>query len=146
MKQILIIKGVSNTGKTTKINEIANWIITTYGVPNTIGLDPLDLEKNTFGILIFKNLKIGINSAGDDLASVKKIERIQEECDIIICCCRTKGETYQFLYKNFIRSKGWIDIYFDAPTFASHAISKQADRDDLIVNGIKCCLIGLEKL
>ncbi len=146
MKQILIIKGVSNTGKTTKINQIANWIINEYGIPNTIGLDPLDMEKNTIGILTIKNLKIGINSAGDDLASVKKIERIQNECDIIIGCCRTKGETFQFYYKNYTRSKGWMDIYFNSQKFPKVDLNNQSFRDDLTIEGIRCCLIGLEKL
>lgn len=145
MKQILIIKGVSNTGKTTKINEIANWIINTYGASNTIGLDPLDMGKNIFGILTVKNLKIGINSAGDDLASVQKIERIQNECDIIIGCCRTKGETFQFYYKNYTRGKGWMDIYFNSDEFPAADLINQKLRDDLIIDGLKCCLIGLEK-
>lgn len=32
MKKIFILKGVSNTGKITKINLIANWIIKTYSI------------------------------------------------------------------------------------------------------------------
>lgn len=146
MKQILIIKGVSNTGKTTKINQVANWIINTYGIANTIGLDPSNFKKNSFEILTIKNLKIGINSAGDDLASVKKIESLQDDCDILISCCRSKGATYQFFYKNYIRRNGWIDIYFDSPRFPEHEKIKQVHRDDKLNNEIRCCLTGLDKL
>lgn len=146
MKKLLVLKGVSNTGKTTKINNIARWIIHTYGVPNTIGLDPADLLKNTFGILTVKNLRIGINSAGDNLKCVKKIEKIEQDCDIIICCCRTRGTTYQYLYQNFKRSTGWIELYLNCEEYPANAVPDQKLRDMRIVEDLKCHLIGLEKL
>lgn len=69
------------------------------------------MGKNTFGILTINHLNIGINSAGDDLESVKKIERTQNECDIIIGCCRTKGILINFFIKIIpgVRA-GWLSI------------------------------------
>lgn len=146
MKKILILKGVSNTGKTTKINTIAKWIMNTYGAPNTIGLDPNNLLKNTLGILTVKNFRIGINSAGDSLKCVKKTEAIEQNYDILICCCRTRGITYQYFYKNYKRSNGWIDIYLNCEQYSSNAVKQQHLRDSTILNELKVHLIGLQKI
>lgn len=150
MKKIFILKGVSNTGKTTKINQIAEWIINTYSVANTIGLDVTDLEKNTWGVLIIGKLKIGINSAGDDENEIKKIDKLlkkfDNDIDIIICACRTKGISYQHLYKNYIRPKGWLDTYINVEEHNPTDLASQSARDIIIHNELKAWLTGLEKL
>lgn len=56
MKKILILKGGNDSGKTTKINQVAEWIINTYSIPNTIGLDVMNYRKDTFGILTIGKL------------------------------------------------------------------------------------------
>lgn len=146
MRKLIVLKGAGDTGKTTKINTLANWIINTYSIPNTIGLYPGNLLKNTFGILTIKNLRIGINSSGDTLACVKKIEKIEKDCDIIICCCRTQGITYQYLYKNYNRRTGWIEIYLPCEKYPMSDVNNQNLRDIRIFEDLKCHLIGLEKI
>lgn len=148
MKKIFILKGVSNTGKTTKINQVAEWIITTYSVPNTIGLDITNYEINTWGVLTIGNLVIGFNSAGDNLNEIKKVDKIVRDfpnVDIIICACRTKGITYQHLYKNYIRRNGWLDTYINVDELLPTDIVNQQIRDNRIVRELETWLIGLEK-
>lgn len=150
MKKIFILKGVANTGKTTKINQIAEWIINTYSVANTIGLDVTDLEINTWGILTIGKLKIGFNSAGDNDDEIKKIDKLlnkfENNIDIIICACRTKGVSYQHLYKNYIRPKGWLDTYINVEEYKPTDLINQSARDIRVFNELKVWLIGLEKL
>lgn len=150
MKKIFILKGVANTGKTTKINQIAEWIINSYSVANTVGLDVTDLEINTWGVLTIGKLKIGINSAGDNEGEIKKIDELlnkfDNDIDIIICACRTKGISYQHLYKNYIRPKGWLDTYINVEEYKPTEVAKQSARDARIFNELKVWLTGLEKL
>lgn len=146
MKKLIVLKGVSNTGKTTKINTLANWIINTYSIPNTIGLDPGNLLKNTLGILTINNLGVGINSSGDTLACVKKVVAMAEDCDTMICCCRTKGITYQYLYKNYNRKTGWIEIYLPCEKYPMSNVNDQKLRDIRVLEDLKCHLIGIEKI
>lgn len=148
MKKIFILKGVSNTGKTTKINLIAEWIINTYAIPNTIGLDSTNYEINTWGVLTIGNLKIGINSAGDNETEILKVDQLVNQfpdVDIIICACRTKGITYQHLYKNYIRRNGWLDTYIHVEEYQSSNLASQTARDTRILNELRTWLIGLPK-
>lgn len=147
MKKIFILKGVSDTGKTTKINTIAQWIIENYGAENTIGLNIDNLEINTWGILKVGNLIIGINAAGDNEHEILKVDDLvkQFDIDIIICACRTKGITYQHLYKNYIRRNGWLDTYIDVNHLDKNDISGIQNRDTRILEELRTWLVGLEK-
>ena len=145
MKRIIILKGVSNTGKTTKINIIADWIIKKYSIPNTIGLDVTDFGKDTVGLLRVNNLIIGINTAGDDDNCIKQIDTIAPKCDILICSCRTKGITYQHIYKNYNRSLGWLETKINVDEITPGNITTQSVRDATIIEELKTWLTGLEK-
>ncbi len=145
MKKIFILKGVSETGKTTKINTIANWIITNYKIPNTIGLDSLNFKKDSNGILTINKLNIGINSAGDNIGEIKKIDVFAPNVDIIVCACRTKGATYQHLYKNYTRPNGWLAVYINVDEFPKLDLVNQKIRDNRIIDELQTWLIGLEK-
>lgn len=150
MKKIFILKGNDNTGKTQKIKQIANWIITDYSVANTIGLDMTNSKKDVYGVLTINKLKIGFNSAGDNLDEVIKIDdlvkQFDNDIDIIICACRTKGGSYQHLYKNDIRPKGWLDMYLNVEEYSKTDVVNQSARDVRIITELKAWLIGLEKL
>lgn len=144
MKKIFIVKGKSNTGKTTTINTVAKWIIETYGIPNTIDLNFEKLYVDSKGLLTIGNFKIAINSAGDDLASVKKIETIEyQEADIILCSCRSKGETYHYVTGKFNQNTGYIVnyIYLDKEI---NEINK--DILKLSIERLKAFLLGLPKI
>ncbi|WP_146171743.1 hypothetical protein [Flavobacterium magnum] len=150
MNKIIILKANSNTGKTTKINTIADWIITTHGAANTIGLDPAHLTKDSCGVLTVGKLNILVNSAGDDHASVLKIDAALQsfhgQVDIILCSCRTKGITYQHLYKNYNRSTGWLDVIIPIAEFTPANPTRQAARDAALLAEIQAWLTGLPKL
>ncbi|PKV51890.1 hypothetical protein ATE84_3990 [Aquimarina sp. MAR_2010_214] len=145
MKRIIILKGVSNTGKTTKINQIADWIIRKYSIPNTIGLDIIDFEKDTMGLLKVNNLIIGINTAGDDDECIKQIDTIAPNCDILICSCRTKGVTYQHIYKNYNHNSGWLETKIIVDKIDPPSVVHQSIRDANIIDEIQTWLIGMEK-
>jgi len=145
MKKIFILKGNPNTGKTTKINTIADWIINNYSIPNTIKLDPADFKLDTHGILTIKKLTIGINSAGDDFESVRKIDDIAINSDIILCACRTKGITYQHIYKNYNFATGWLDKIIYVEEYLPTQTIDIYNRDLRIIEELKTWLIGLEK-
>lgn len=147
MRKIFVLKGVSNTGKTTKINTIADWIINKYGIPNTIGLNQNNLKEDTLGIMIINNLTIGFNSSGDTLSEVKKIEKLKEEDypDIILCACRTRGKGLKFLKNTFNYSNGWLPVYLKIDEFSKVDIVNQSKRDLQILDDLQTWLIGLEK-
>lgn len=149
MKKIIILKGVSDTGKTTKINQIADWIINRYSILNTIGLDTTNFQKNTWGVLTIGLLKIGFNSSGDNEHEILKVDTIinnYPDVDIIICACRTKGITYQHLYKNYTRQNGWLDIYINVEEFSKSDVVNQGARDTRILTELRTWLIGLQKI
>jgi hypothetical protein len=150
MRKIFILKGKSNTGKTSKINRIVDWIINTHGAPNTVNFDLNKFEKDVFGVLEVKNLTIGINSSGDNQEEVQNIERLKLDCDeypdIILCACRTKGKGRRYLDSNFNYAKGWLKVYFDVKEYNSVSIEKQMTRDERIVAEIKTWLTGLGKI
>jgi hypothetical protein len=145
MKRIIVLKGISNTGKTTKINQISDWIIRKYAIPNTIGLDITNFEKDTIGILKINNLLVGINTAGDDDECIKQIDAIAPNCDILICSCRTQGVTYQHIYKNYNRSSGWLETIIYVNKINPSNLASQAIRDLGIIDELQTWLIGLEK-
>lgn len=141
MKHLILLRGVDGTGKTTKINTIAHWIITTYGVPNTIGLDPLNYEKNTFGILTVGTFRIGINSAGDNEPEVKKNDSIKGSVDILLCASRTKGRPY-----HYFDSYSWPNWFRNVLPVAWHAptdVAGQATRDANLIVAIRLLLRGI---
>ena len=153
MKKIFILKGKSETGKTTKINEVAEWIISNYCCSNTIGLDSNNLLKDTHGILTIKRMTIGINSAGDTETEVKKIDNLKPYNsesknipDIIICSSRTKGKGRKYIINNYNRSTDWLRVFINVEEYLKTDLKNQKLRDLRIINELKSWLIGLEKL
>ncbi|GAO31728.1 hypothetical protein [Geofilum rubicundum] len=150
MKKIFILKGKNDTGKTIKINRIAEWIINNHGATNTINFDSNDLKNDINGVLEVSNLTIGINSSGDNLMEVRKIERLKSEIgeypDILLCACRTKGKGRKYIDNNFNYSKGWLKIYIDVKEHNSASTEKQMIRDERIIAEMQAWLTGLKKI
>jgi len=105
MKTIIAIKGLEDNGKTSSIIKIF-YDLVQDNKPNEILFksEPYSNDNKDFHAVIIctfhlkdsiKKIKIGIASAGDpdsnQLDCLKK--NIEHNCDIIICACRTKGET-----------------------------------------------------
>ncbi|NQX85136.1 MAG: hypothetical protein HRT67_04425 [Flavobacteriaceae bacterium] len=150
MRKIFILKGKSETGKTTKINRTAEWIINNYGSSNTIGLDTSNYQIDTHGILTIKNLTIGFNSSGDNEMEVKKTDNLNlpngSRPDIIICACRTKGKGRKYLNDHYNDANGWLQVFIDIKEYSKSDLSNQNLRDTKVLNELQTWLIGLEKL
>jgi hypothetical protein len=150
MKKIFILKGGNDCGKTTKINLLAEWIISSYSIPNTIGLDVTNYRKDTLGVLTIGKLKIGINSAGDNEGEVKRLDGLinnsNNDIDIIICACRTRGKGRQYLNNNYNYSNGWLQKFINIEKFPKVDVTNQTARDIRKIDELKTWLIGLEKL
>ena len=131
--------------KSSKIKVIAKWIINNY----TPIISKIDFnDSDILGVLQVGKLKIGFVSAGDNKECVMGADKILQEnpdIDIIINCCRTKGETYQYIKSKYY-DKGWIGKYIDVEKFDANDNKKQKQRDDKIIEEIKSWLLGIEKL
>lgn len=116
---------------------------------SSIGLDITNYEMNTWEILTIGKLKIGINSAGDNETEILKVDKLVNQfpdVDIILCTCRTKGITYQHLYKNYNRNKDWLDTYLYVEQYVKSNTVSQNIRDTRIIDELQTWLIGLEKI
>lgn len=131
---------MSNTGKTTNINKIIEWIIETYNCPNTLEYT----GDNALGVLKVGNLTIGINGAGDNPDEIHKLELLKNEeyPDIILCCCRTKGYTRKYILKHFNREKGWLRVFINLERYAE---PQRAEQDQRIQEDVKGWILGLPK-
>mgnify|MGYP003088509703 CR=1 FL=1 len=145
MKKMFTLRGASSCGKSSKIKVIAKWIINSY----TPIISKIDFnDSDILGVLQVGKLKIGFVSAGDNKECVMGADKILQEnpdIDIIINCCRTKGETYQYIKSKYY-DKGWIGKYIDVEKFEANEITKQQQRDNKIIEEIKSWLLGIEKL
>lgn len=94
--KILLVVGKSNIGKTTVLNMLIEELKKIEYKVNMIEENNVDKVVKC----IKGNFSIGINTQGDDLDSVNKVEKIKD-CDLIICACRTKGETMNFFVNNY---------------------------------------------
>ena len=140
------LRGASSCGKSSKIKAIAEWIRDNYS-PIVLGINFNDLD--ILGVLQVGKLKIGFVGAGDNEECVKGADEILQQypdIDIIINCCRTKGETYQYINSIYSYNNGWIgkDIYVEK--FDANDNKRQKQRDDKIIEEIKSWLLGIEKL
>ncbi len=93
--KVICFKGNGNTGKSTIIKKILNEFF-------NISLIPKD--KKDFSLYFsYSNKKIGICSYGDNKKAMERwLKPLKENnCDIIICASRTKGEGIRFIENNF---------------------------------------------
>ena len=149
MKKMFTLRGASSCGKSSKIKEIAEWIRDNYS-PIVLGINFNDLD--ILGVLQVGKLKIGFVSAGDNEECVKGADEILQQypdIDIIINCCRTKGETYEYIKSKYY-DKGWIGKCIYVKKFDANDNERQKQRDDKIIEEIieeiKSWLLEIEKL
>ena len=146
MKKMFTLRGASSCGKSSKIKVIAKWIINNY----TPIISKIDFnDSDILGVLQVGKLKIGFVSAGDNKECVMGADKILQEnpdIDIIINCCRTKGETYQYINSRYSYNNGWIGKYIDIERYEANEKIKQQQRDNRIIEEIKSWLLGIEKL
>lgn len=130
MSTIIAIKNSGAKGKTETVRQFANLLLHSY--PSCTPLDPLSAivpSTGDFRLIVEVNGKvIGIESQGDPNTNLKK--RLNEllhiwKCDIIICTCRTKGDTW-YDVRNLRINTIWT---------STHDISGQANQ--AIANSLK---------
>lgn len=112
MKNILVAKGRANTGKTTAICKLKDFLLNSGGKIVSEYRDVGVVDVNL--VIDYKGILIGISSAGDPGLDQKSIlTRFYEAgCIIIVCACRTKGSTKEDILQ-FCKSD---DITFFIPT------------------------------
>jgi len=146
MKKMFTLRGVSNTGKTTKIKQIAQWVIDNYSVTKPHQIDTKQGE--ILGILEVNKLRLGFVSAGDDLVHVKKVEQLLnnkdgDAVDIIINACRTRGAGRRYLENNFNKRNGWLIVNIYIKQLDALDIAEQSSRDVEVLDELKSWLTGL---
>ena len=116
MKTIIAVWGAKNTGKTTAILKTYEKLLDLGAI---IEKQTGSLNDDIYAILNYKSKKIGIISMGDPSPNEQESEQgthladaATEECDIIICACRTKDETLANIHKTI--SKGY-DVVWASP-------------------------------
>jgi hypothetical protein len=98
MKTVLAIWHSANKGKTETLREFANLLLSTYPNNNPIFPIPVFVPNDAdFRLVVEISGKIiAIESKGDPNTNLQ--ERLIDlsdnfHCDIILCSCRTRGET-----------------------------------------------------
>ena len=93
MAIVLVAKGKHDTGKTTAICQMKDFLLSIGAkVINTYNA----VSNNDVNMVVeYNGIKIGISSAGDPGLNQKEILTvfIEMNCNIIICACRTRGST-----------------------------------------------------
>lgn len=152
MKKIFVLKGGDETGKTTKINQIIDWILTDYTITNSVFIPINSVDK--YGIIQIDKLTIGFNTAGDNETEVKKIDTLKsmlnsnddvKDLDIIVCACRTRGKGRQYINNNYNYPNGWLQKFINIEKFAKADVANQTARDIIKIDELKTWLLGLEK-
>ncbi|PIN85908.1 hypothetical protein COV19_07495 [Candidatus Woesearchaeota archaeon CG10_big_fil_rev_8_21_14_0_10_44_13] len=88
MKTIVVIRGKSNTGKTTTIKRALKEIF---------GIEIYNPNKDIALLFKHKDKMIAIISMGDVLYKIEEyFDKMEEKFDMMICACRTKGDTITF--------------------------------------------------
>ena len=98
MSTMIILQGISDSGKTTTLRKLAKLLTEQYSVFELI---EGTLEKYDFVIKIEANNKvIGIVSMGDNSDLTNKLKLIYDKCDdidLLYGASRTKGETVKII-------------------------------------------------
>lgn len=140
------LRGVSESGKSSKIRDIAIWILNNYPhATHNINFALGDIS----GCIEINKLKIGLVAAGDDLECVSingdLLQKIPD-IDILINTSRTKGCTRNYLETNYNRSTGWLRVNIFVTHYSPTNPSLESIRDAQILDELKTWITGLEKI
>ncbi|MEH6345274.1 MAG: hypothetical protein V7785_09320 [Bermanella sp.] len=99
MNQVFALQGAGTTGKTTTIKCIFDLLKEKY--PKS---EVTDLRPGTYDIKVLIDINgtlVGIESQGDPNSNLETSlpELVKNKCDIIICACRTRGMTTDWIGK-----------------------------------------------
>ncbi|MGE8281608.1 MAG: hypothetical protein ACN6O2_14385 [Stenotrophomonas sp.] len=123
-KQLIALRGPSNAGKSTTLHILYKLLL---APPSTkpIGFKKIGYKIDFSAIVAINGIKIGIVNRGDVTAPLKKLidHLAAENCKIIVCAARTKGNVGTML-----------DSF--SPRFKLVTVSKhrsETDKDDVLM-------------
>jgi len=90
--KFFVVSGMQNTGKTTVLNQIGEWLTTVKGYAITSGITTATLFKITSSgkyddislVLEKDNKKIILHSATDDIARIKELKDVITKIQMLI--------------------------------------------------------------
>ena len=127
MKKIIALQGKNSKGKSTTLKIFLKEILNKYSITaveyelknlTQVGIlnsDHLETEianenvalntnssvQNHTAIFEINSKKIGLTTYGDTQWHITHALDCLNDCDIIICACRTKGDGYNYLYDTY---------------------------------------------
>lgn len=116
-KTIIAIQGIGNKGKTETVKRFREVLLEAY--PNSEEeIKESDGDIKTIITINYngKPVKIGIESQGDPNSRLTREGLkwfLAEKCDIIICACRTYGETVDTI--DMVSKNNGYDVIYNSP-------------------------------
>jgi hypothetical protein len=119
LKTILAVWNSGGKGKTESLRQFANLLLSTYPSYTPIFPIPANIPvSNDFRLVVEINgVTVAIESQGDPKTNLKNrlIDLIKiYNCDIIVCACRTRGETVaavENIHNKYGFQKIWTSTY-----------------------------------
>jgi hypothetical protein len=94
-KLVIANKGRSYHGKTQALKKVIEDLLSNGA--KEVKRKTYSIDEDETAILDYKGIRIGIETQGDPKSrlfpSLKDF--VQENCEIIVCACRTSGNTYE---------------------------------------------------
>ena len=114
-KLVIANKGRSYHGKTQALNKVIEGLTDANNKAEVVKEKSLD-NGDVRVILLYKGKKIGIVTQGDPVKPFFESLNylVQENCEIIVCGCRTSGNTYKEVM-NLKKQHGYEIIWYSNP-------------------------------
>ena len=109
MLNIFVLKGLSDSGKTTTLKLVDDLLNKKYSNPKPIDSKYSNNKPKDFWVIYDLNvngkmIRVGLETGGDDYRYVRKDRDtfLSHNCEIIFCACHPSGKTLQEVneYKN----------------------------------------------
>ena len=110
-KNVIALRGVGNSGKTTSLKLLRNMLCKKNNTSESYYRELENPEKDFISFIRIGETTICITSQGDYAPLMRKPleSAISKNCNIIICACRSYGDTQSIINDIFIKyKKTWI--------------------------------------
>lgn len=115
-KLVIANVGKGCQGKSTSIKEVLRYLLKNEA-KELEGVRIGSFEEDIKTIVTYRGTKIGIESQGDPNSRIfdSLPDFVNQKCDIIICACRTYGETNEEVKE--LSHDGYHVLFFSNPRF-----------------------------
>jgi hypothetical protein len=115
MKKLVIANsGITDRGKTQALKKVIEDLLSNGA--KEVERKSYPIDEDVTAILDYKGIRIGIETQGDPgsrlFSSLKDF--IKKECEIIVCACRTSGNTYKEVM-NLKKQHSYEIIWYSNP-------------------------------